>query len=166
MKQRLKWVICNLEEILSSAALAITLIFTTANVLLRYILKMSIPGYSDISVFCFAWAVFLGMSACYKRGMHYGVDFLMVILPVKGKKALRILIDAVVLGGCIVALCLSFKLFWATLAGTGRVSSYLGLSYGYMYLSGVLGFFFMVVHSVRFLIHDIRKLKSEEEGAQ
>lgn len=165
MKEKIKWIACNLEEIISASALSITLGLTTLNVLMRYFLKRTIPGYSDISVFFFAWAVFLGMSACYKRGMHYGVDFLMVCLPEKGKKFLKVLIHLIVLCGCAVALYLAIKLFWATLKGSGRVSSYLGLSYGYMYFSGVLGFAGMVIHSIRFLIEDILELKRKEEAA-
>ena len=166
MKKKLIWIACNIEEILASTALGVTLLITTTNVLLRYFVNTTIPGYSDISVFCFAWAVFLGMSACYKRGMHYGVDFLMVCLPEKAKKVLHLIIDVIVLCGCVVALYLAFKLFWATLAGTGRVSSYLHISYGYMYMSGVLGFGLIVIYAVRFIIKDIKEIfKKDKEEA-
>ena len=166
MKNKIKWIFCNFEEIVSSFALGITLLLTTTNVLLRYILNTTIPGYSDICVFCFAWAVFLGMPACYKHGMHYGVDFLMVVCPEIVKKILHLIIDIIVLLGCSVALYLAFKLFWATLAGTGRVSSYLHLSYGYMYMSGVLGFGLLIIHALRFIVRDIKILfgKEEKEG--
>ena len=166
MKKYILWFLKNFEEFFACAGLAVTLIITTANVLIRYIFRSSIPGYSDICVFGFAWSVFLGMSACYKRGMHYGVDLLMVILPKKGKNVLRIIIDIILFGGCCVALYLAWNLFSATLLGTGRVSSYLHLSYGYMYMSGVIGFGLMVFHSIRNIITDVRTLFGKGKEAQ
>lgn len=138
---------------------------TTVNVLIRYIFNSSIPGYSDICVFCFAWSVFLGMSACYKRGMHYGVDFLMEVLPPKGKsrKILKLVIDLLIAVCAFFALYLAYILFSKTLLDTGRVSSYLHLSYGYMYFSGVLAFLSLSIYSIIYIYRDVKVIFAKEE---
>ena len=152
----------NMEEIVAGIAMAATLVITTANVLCRYIINTTIAGYGDLVVLGFSWSVFIGISACYKRGMHYGVDILMVILPKKLKPVLSIFIHLILIVGCGIATYLAYQLLIGTLTGTGRVSSYLQIPYAWMYVPSVIGFALMTLHTIRFIIDDIKTMRGIE----
>lgn len=166
MKKNLSFLFWNLEEIVAGAALAMTLIITTGNVLYRYILRNTIAGYNDLAVLGFSWCIFIGISACYKRGMHYGVDVLMTVLPEKLQPILSFIIHLLLVLGCAFSTKLSWQLLIGTLTGTGRVTSYLHIPYGWMYFPAVMGFALMTFHSIRFLYLDVKNMHGSGAAAQ
>ncbi|WHH56935.1 TRAP transporter small permease subunit [Petroclostridium sp. X23] len=66
----------NFEEIISGTALVIVLAIVIFNVFMRYIFSISFNWAEEIATMGFVWTVFLGTSACYKRGMHIGIDII------------------------------------------------------------------------------------------
>ena len=160
MDKKWRLILGNFEEIISGIGISVTLIVTTANVLGRYIFGSTIPGYSDISILGFTWCTFIGISACYKRNMHYGVDILMLVLPKVGKSVLSLIIHTIVLITAYFATVLSYQLVVNTITGTGRVTSYLHIPYGFMYLPAVIGFGLILIHSIRFILKDIRSFSN------
>ncbi|WP_133152101.1 TRAP transporter small permease, partial [Vibrio lentus] len=63
----------NIEEILASIAISITVLVVIINVVLRYGFGFVVPWSEELSVICFIWAVYLGISSCYKHKLHMGV---------------------------------------------------------------------------------------------
>jgi TRAP-type C4-dicarboxylate transport system permease small subunit len=154
MKQKTLLIFNNFEEIIAGTALFITVLLTTLNVLSRYFLKSAITGIEEIVVLCFTWCVFIGASACYKRKMHYGIDLLFIALPPKGKLILSTMINIILLIGTVYATYLSAVL---TLNVGTRITAYYRIPYGWVDLPAIIGFAMMTIHTVRFLIADIKK---------
>ena len=75
----------NIEEILASIAISITVLVVIVNVVLRYGFGFVVPWSEELSVICFIWAVYLGISSCYKHKLHMGVDVVVAMLPEKAK---------------------------------------------------------------------------------
>lgn len=144
----------NFEEYIAAAAMFIMTLLTCINVLGRYIFDYSIAGIDEPVLICFAWATFLGASACYKRNMHYGIDMLVVFLPNVPRMWL---IRSTHLLLLIVQVIFAF-LSWQLTAKVGlKTTFYYGISYRYVDFAAVLGFACMAVHSARYLIRDFRK---------
>ena len=70
-----------LEQISIAICLAIMVLITFINVIARYVFSSSILWGVEITVFLFAWLVFMGMSYGIKNHFHIGVDIIIVKLP-------------------------------------------------------------------------------------
>ena len=77
----LKKICVNIEEIIAGIALCIMSVATVFNVFCRLILSKSYPWAEEISYFCFAWLIFVGASAVYKRYQHSSIDILVRVFP-------------------------------------------------------------------------------------
>jgi TRAP-type C4-dicarboxylate transport system permease small subunit len=105
---------------LSSAALwlaGLGLVLMTAfvawQVFGRYVLNQS-PNWTELSsVMLMSWFIFLGAAVGIRENYHLGFDVLIYVLPLRGKRALRMISDFVILafgigmiwyGGQLVAL--------------------------------------------------------------
>lgn len=87
----------NFEEILASLAISVTVFVVIINVILRYFFGFVVPWSEELSVICFIWSVYFGISSCYKHKLHMGVDVIMNLLPSAVKKPFRIGIAAFLL---------------------------------------------------------------------
>ncbi len=81
----------NLEETLIALLLAMMTLLTFANVIARYIFNDNILWALEVTVFLFAWLVLLGVSYCFKKSMHLGVDVMVNALPPKLSRFFTIL---------------------------------------------------------------------------
>lgn len=138
-----------IEDTLTALFLSGVVILTLANVVARYVVKASIPWSQEISGFLWTWTVMLGMSVGYRRNLHYGVEFLSQKLPRKGAIILKQFVYFLMLLTCLFMLYLSITI---SKAGFVKVSAYFGIPYFYKYISAVIGFAFMVIHTIRYLV--------------
>ncbi len=114
-KNRLGWVVNQVEEILIALILGLMTMITFVNVIARYVFNANILWALETTVFLFAWLVLLGASYCVKIHAHLGVD---VVLNAVSPAARR------TLGFLAVASCLAFSLllligswnYWAPFA--------------------------------------------------
>lgn len=74
MKKTLKWILCNPMEIMAAAALTASILISVTNGLTRYLIKYTWNPGTDVNTICFAYVVFCGSAAAYRRKMHYGID--------------------------------------------------------------------------------------------
>ena len=147
------WLIKNIEELVAGAALVVMVSVTTVNVLCRYLLRSPIRGAEEVAVICLVWSTFIGCAACYKNQSHLGMDFVIGHLPERGRRVAQQLL-------CVIQLV--FFLFITAFAAqfalrAEKTTPYLHLSYFYLYISVVLGFFSMSVHALRFLVLSFRR---------
>ncbi len=155
MKRKVLFCIRNIEEIIASFALFVIVILTVTNVIARNVFKFSFVSFNELILLCFTWTVFLGASACYKRKMHYGVTVIVRLLPVKVQHVVTVIVDLLLLGTFITCSVLAFSL---TKSVTTRITTFLQISYRYVNTSAVLGMVFMSIHSIEFLIADVREM--------
>ena len=141
------------EDTLTSAFLSIVVLITLANVVARYVMKSSIPWAQEISGFFWTWTVMIGMSVGYRRNLHYGVDFLVAKLPKKYAIVLKRIVYFLMLLTCVFMLYLSISI---TSQGFIKVSAYFGIPYFYKYISAVIGFALMLIHTLRYLVISFR----------
>ncbi|UGA56606.1 TRAP transporter small permease [Vibrio sp. VB16] len=150
--------ITNIEEILASIAISITVLMVIINVFLRYGFGFVVPWSEELSVICFIWAVYFGISSCYKHKLHMGVDVIMTLLPDSAKRPFRLVIACFLL---ILNVILAYLSFDYTMLST-KVTPVMGMSY--FTINGVLivCFSLMAFHTLKFIKDD---LKSSDENS-
>ncbi|WEM45829.1 TRAP transporter small permease (plasmid) [Photobacterium sp. DA100] len=149
------FLIRNIEEILASIAISITVLVVIVNVVLRYGFVFVVPWSEELSVVCFIWAVYLGISSCYKHKLHMGVDVVVALLPPKAKRPFKFLVSLFLLALNILMAVLSYQYTMLS----NKVTPVMGMSY--FTINGVLfiSFALMALHTVKFIIEDINVLK-------
>jgi TRAP-type C4-dicarboxylate transport system permease small subunit len=85
------------EEVLACAALVLVVLAVAWGVLTRYVTAQPAPWAGEVAGMAFAWLVFLGSAAGFKRGMHASVDLLTARLPGMVRRSLEIVVDLAVL---------------------------------------------------------------------
>ncbi|MDD1823350.1 TRAP transporter small permease [Photobacterium sp. ZSDE20] len=145
----------NIEEILASIAISITVLVVIVNVVLRYGFGFVVPWSEELSVICFIWAVYLGISSCYKHKLHMGVDVVVAMLPEKAKIPFRLCVSVFLLALNFLMAVLSYQYLMLS----NKVTPVMGVSY--FVINGVLllCFSLMAIHTVRFIANDVASLK-------
>ncbi|OIQ26472.1 TRAP transporter small permease [uncultured Vibrio sp.] len=149
----------NIEEILASIAISITILVVIVNVILRYGFGFVVPWSEELSVICFLWAVYLGISSCYKHKLHMGVDVIVAMLPSKAKTPFKLCVSVFLLALNILMSVLSYQYLMLS----NKVTPVMGMSY--FYINGVLllCFSLMAIHTVKFIVDDVALLKSDDK---
>ncbi|MGI9282662.1 MAG: TRAP transporter small permease [Endozoicomonas sp.] len=150
------WLFKNLEEILASAAISVTVLVVIINVILRYGFGFVVPWSEELSVICFVWAVYLGISSCYKHKLHMGVDVIVAMLPESVKPAFRLCVLVLLLGLNAIMTWLSFDYLMISTKST----PVMGLSYFYINSVLLLCFGMMCLHTLRFIAQEIMEMRA------
>lgn len=87
------------ESVALATLLAVMTLVTFAQVVARYVFNDSFTWALELTVVCFAWLIFLGISYGIRVGSHIGVDAFVRLLPPRAARVLAIV---------AVLLCLLF----------------------------------------------------------
>lgn len=143
MRKALKWIALNPMEIIAAAALIASILISVINGLTRYTIQYTWNPGTDVNTICFAYVVFCGGAAAYRRKMHYGIDVFVNMLPEKVRKVVEVLTHLVTLIALGVATCLAVSL--AMNVG-GKIMPNTKISYFWYDLSAVIGFAYMTIY--------------------
>ena len=148
-------IVKNLEEILASIAISITVVLVIVNVVLRYGFGFTLPWGQELSVLCFIWAVYLGVCSCYKHNLHMGVDVILAILPKSAIIPFKLLVSLFLFGLNALLAYLSFEYTMLS----NKTTPVMGISYFWVNIVLVLCFGLMAFHTIALMFNDIKKLK-------
>ncbi len=154
-KEIAKWVIVNLPELIAGGALIFAITLTMINAFTRYLLHYTINGSDEFVCIAFAWIVFPGTAAAYRRKMHYGVDLLVSKLPARLQTCIQLLTQAIILVIMCTLTYLSLELYRNV--GT-KIMTATRISYRVLDSGMLFGFALMSLYSLIFLVQDIRNL--------
>jgi TRAP-type C4-dicarboxylate transport system permease small subunit len=143
----------NLEEILCGFFLVAMVSLVIINVLLRFLFNYSITWAEEVSTICFVWSVFVGASAVYKHKMDIGIDVFILRLPLQGQRYVRLIVRFLLLliNGYIFYMSIVFtSIAWV------KPTAVLGVSSAVVNSALIVGFGMITVHTLRFIIDDIR----------
>jgi TRAP-type C4-dicarboxylate transport system permease small subunit len=151
----LRKALSNLEEIFSSAALAIVIVSVVYGVFTRYFLGNAAAWTNELAAIAFTWAVFLGTAAAFKRNLHIGVDSFVALLPISLCRWISLLMNMILLiflaYGCYIGFDFSFQSY-------KQPTSILRLPNTYFYISVPISFGLMLIHQSRTLMKLFREL--------
>ena len=146
-------VLADFEEIVASIGFVLVIglvIFTIVN---RYVLQRSGVWAPELAEMIFAWVVFLGATAAWKRNMHVSIDVVVRFLGPRPRAVIRLLGDLILLAFLAYAAYLSAKI---TISSHSRVSPVLRIPFSYLYASAALAFSLMLIRRSIALAHSVR----------
>ena len=142
------------EEVVTESMLFVTIMVTVINVLARYLFKSSIPWAQEVSGIAWTWTVMLGISWCFRRNSHMGVDFLVDKLPPQYRKWTYILHFSIL---TVAFVFMTYMSVIITKLGGYKLTNYFKIPYAIKYISAVIAFINMTIYSICFLVTAIRK---------
>jgi TRAP-type C4-dicarboxylate transport system permease small subunit len=154
-----KKILINLEEILVGSGLVLIIALVIFGIINRYVIQMSAVWVPELTGFFFAWVVFLGASAAWKRSMHVKIEVFTSLLPTKLQTAVRLLADVILLAFLAYIAYLSCVI---SISAYARKSPVLGFSYTYVYIAPLLSFILMFGRALIQLSRIIPKTKREQ----
>lgn len=131
----------HIEEIIANTALVIMVIASTWAVVSRYIVPTPAVWTIEVITVAFAWAIFVGSAAVYKRRQHVSVDLLIGRLPARFHASADRLIDSAVMVFCLVSAYLGLEQAIAShqvitgVAGIPLSVPYIGFTVGMLLMS-------------------------------
>jgi TRAP-type transport system small permease protein len=146
----------HLEEMIAAAALAVIVLAVSWGVFTRYVLRESAPWTGEVAAIGFAWLIFLGASACFRREMHIGIDALVNLLPAGLRRSLASVVDLLVIVFCAYVCWLAIGFAITTHA---TPTSVLRWPQSVTYSAPAVGFAFM---TLRVTQHAWRRLRQQE----
>ena len=75
-----------LLEFLVVAMLLAMVVMVFGNVIMRYVFNAGIVLSEEMSRYCFIWLTYIGAMVAMREGGHLGMDTLVQVLPLRGKK--------------------------------------------------------------------------------
>ena len=153
------------EALLGSITISVTVILVIVNVFLRYFLGIQYSWIEEVSVGCFIWTVYLGATASYRKRGLIGVDAATKILPLKGRRILRVITNTLLL----VLSASMFYLSYNYTSSSDKITSALEISYVYINSSLPVSFGLMTIYSIYFFFYFIinfNNLEIEEQEEQ
>lgn len=152
--KKLKWVACNIPELIAGIAIVVMVSVVSVNVVLRYIFSKSLVWCEEVAAISFIWLIFVGAAACYKRHSLISIDILVTALPECVSRVLEIL-TCIFMAIVNIALCyLSLKF---SISAWTKLSLSLRINYTYFDIATTVGFGFMSYYAVKDLILKIRE---------
>jgi len=146
--EKIDYFLDKLEEYLISISLLIIISVLFANVIGRYFFLHSIAWAEELSRYLNIWAVFIGVSAGVKKGVHIGIPaFVNLVIPEREKKAAVILAEIIALSFCVFIAYYGYKLSVAQFE-MKQYSPALELPIGLAYSAIPVG---MLLSSIRYL---------------
>lgn len=159
MKKEKTWLWDNLPIIIAGAALVFAISLTTFNALGRYLFSRTLAWADELVAISFAYTVFFGCAAAYKRGMHYGLEFVSNAFKGRWKKVWELLLSVISL---IFVSCLAY-LSWVLTTNVGtKIFTASRISYRWFDLGMAIGFSLMVIYGIEGVISSIRKFHDVE----
>ena len=92
--------LANLEETVASAALIVVVGSVCWGVLSRYVTQQPAVWSGEVAAIAFAWVIFLGAAAGFKRGLHVSIDMLVALLPA-GARRIDLAVELLMAAFCL-----------------------------------------------------------------
>jgi TRAP-type C4-dicarboxylate transport system permease small subunit len=138
--------LANLEETVASAALLVVVGSVCWGVLSRYVTQQPAVWSGEVAAIAFAWVVFLGAAAGFKRGLHVSIDMLVALLPAKARRVLDLAVELLVAAFCVYMVWLGATF---TVTNWDNPTSVLRLPSSIVYAAVPVGFALMAVRIVQ-----------------
>lgn len=136
------------ESTVSMALITVTLAVTVINVFARYLFKSSIPWAQEVTGIAWTWTCMMGISWCFRRNMHLGVDFVVEKIGPSVRRFVYIVSFLILF---VAFVFMTYMSIIITINGGYKLTNYFNIPYSVKYISSVIAFFNMSVYSLRYV---------------
>lgn len=146
------------EEVVASAALLVVVAAVCWGVLTRYVTAQPAAWTGEVAGMGFAWLIFLGAAAGFKRRLHVSIDLLTNRLPAPLRRVLELVVQLAILAFAAYVTWLGVGF---TLANIDNPSPVLRLPQSIIYLAATLGFLSIGVRQAVRLVRSMRMREAD-----
>lgn len=125
----------------------------------RTVLNDSLSWTEELARYAFIWSNFLGAAVCTKRGTHATVTAMIEAIPENARKALHLVVMAVIILIAIVLIRYGFKVAFAV---RSQLSPALRVSMGLIYAAAPVSGLFILWYAAYDFINAIRMIGRRE----
>lgn len=133
-------VVANAEEVVTCFALALVVLSVCWAVITRYITATPATWAAEISAAAFAWLIFIGSAAGFKRGLHVAIDMLVEALPPALNRLVMMVVDVLMFSFCLYISVLSWGF---TMDNWDNPTPSLHMPYAIHFMGASIGFMLM-----------------------
>ena len=159
MKALEQW-LTKLIDIIIFFLFSLMVIVVFMQVILRYLFDMSLAWASEFSQYAMVWMTFLGAALAVKGRDHTRVDYFIQLFPRAWYKYINVLINVVIM---IFLIFLIYTSLPVVKAAMQDITPGLGIPYGLVSLSLLVGEVLMIVYLVSDSVKWLKKGMDEEE---
>lgn len=94
-KVSFKYILMNLDAIITGSTLCACVFLVNLNVLMRYFFSTPLQWSEEIVTSLFVWTVFIGSAYAYRKHAHLGVDIVVNLLPEKARETLMLVVSII-----------------------------------------------------------------------
>jgi C4-dicarboxylate transporter DctQ subunit len=131
--------------------MAVMTVTVIVQVFLRYLFSFSLSWSEEVARYLMIWVSFLGGSLALQKGLHIGVELLMVRISPERRKWISIFSKMLILTFLIFLTIGGIKITWAV---RDQRSPALLFSMAYAYLSAPVGGLLMAIQAIHSLIEE------------
>ena len=131
-------------ETICVALLLASLVVAVTQVTLRYVFHSGLPWAEEVAVWCFCWAIFLGMGLATSRNAHIAIDALPKALPPTGRAVLDFFNTAVVVAASLTLIVHGMDYFSKAVAASPALQMPMKYYFLAAPVGGALNLFFLV----------------------
>lgn len=152
----LRWLDEHLEGTLAATLLAAVVILISGGVFMRYVVGESLSWGEELTLWIFVWFVWIATSYAFKKRKHVKIILFKHFLPARGRAALDIVCDILIIGflGVLVYECAN--LINMPFVAEQR-SVVLGMPIPILYTSAPFGATLSILRVVQNLIQDVHE---------
>jgi len=150
-----KQLLANLDVVLSSFFLCITVLVVIVNVALRYLFHSGLFWAEEVATTSFIWSVFIGAAAAYRYKMHIGIDLISKFGPQPWQAFVAVVIDCAML---VINSYIAYLSILFILANKLKRTPVLDIPALYVNFALTVGFTLLALYALVFLYRDIVKL--------
>jgi len=148
----------NPEEFIAAILIVVTTSLVLLNVFFRYFLNSGIYWSEEVATTCFVWSVFVGAAGAYRNGAQLGIDLLVNKLPASASRAVKLIVQCILLLINVYVLYLSIIYVQHTYT---IATSVLAVSSAWVSSSLIVGFGLTTVYSLMHLVKMFRRTGKE-----
>lgn len=152
----LRFLVRNLEEILSGVFLVLMFLSTFTNVIARYFFNHPFPWAEEFSRYSFIWVTFLGAALCTKHGRHIVIDGFAKMLPFRAEKGIAVLVS-------IMMIALAYVLVyygWILCTNATQPTATLRVPQYWVYISVPISGILIFLYTLRDIRRDFRAMSN------
>lgn len=123
MLQRLDRILCWVEEVFIATLLITASAILFTNVVARYLFNAGFVWAEELVRYEIIWMVFIGGSVAVRKGIHIGVEAVVLALPMGGARVLRVAVSLICIAFCLVLMIYGAQLAEQTQAFGQKTSA-------------------------------------------
>lgn len=172
MKKKItpKFILTNLDAIVTAVTLSLCVIIANLNVIMRYFFNNPLQWNDEVVTGLFVWTVFIGSAYAYRKHAHLGVDIVVKLFSDKPKAVIQDVISILELLVLIMLTVISAEYVYNLIYVRGvykpAVSDILRFPRWWVGIAVPIGFGLSTVYSIYFLLTDrlhlVKKIKTED----